>query len=486
MLAFVLLLVPAATGCVAAATPWRRWIGWLCTASLGFVLVTGVVLAVLVVHRPALSAFGGVLRVDALSAFMVIVIGAIGLLAVCQSVRYLEREVSSGRSSARRATLYSVLVQGFITAMLLAVVAGNVGVMWVAVEATTIITTFLVGYRRTRGALEASWKYVIICSVGIALAFLGTVLVYLAALHAGGVTHVSLQWTSLMSVAHHLDPGVMRLALALLVLGYGTKVGLAPMHSWLPDAHSQAPAPVSALMSGVLLTVAFYVLLRFKAVADGALGVGFSRMLFVTAGLLSLAVAASLLLSQRDYKRMLAYHSVEHMGLIALGAAAGTPLAIAAVLLHVLGHGLAKAVLFLASGEILIVEGTTEIDQVKALLARRPALGGVFAFGLVTLLGLPPFSLFISELNMLRAEVHVGLGWVSAISLVLMAVIFGSVMSHGRHMLFGARPDGEVAHKSPLNVSVPLIGGLVACGAIGVLAWPLDTLLRAAEMVVVK
>jgi len=486
MLALVLLLVPAVTGCVAAATPWRRWVGWLCTASLGFVLVTGVVLATLVVHRPALSALSGVLRVDALSAFMVIVIGAIGLLAVCQSVRYLEREVTSGRSSARRATLYAVLVQGFITAMLLAVVAGNVGVMWVAVEATTIITTFLVGFRRTRGALEASWKYVIICSVGIALAFLGTVLVYLAALHAGDGTRVSLEWTSLMRVSHHLDPGVMRLALALLVLGYGTKVGLAPMHSWLPDAHSQAPAPVSALMSGVLLTVAFYVLLRFKAIADGALGVGFSRMLFVTAGLLSLAVAASLLLSQRDYKRMLAYHSVEHMGLIALGAAAGTPLAIAAVLLHVLGHGLAKAVLFLASGEILHVEGTTEIDQVKSLLARRPALGGIFAFGLVALLGLPPFSLFISEFNMLRAEVHVGLGWVAALSLVLMAVIFGSVMSHGRHMLFGARPDGEPAHKSPTIVTVPLIGALVGCGAIGVLAWPLDTLLRAAAMVVVK
>jgi hydrogenase-4 component F len=479
------LLVPAATGCVAAAVPWRRWVGWLCTASLGFVLVMGVVFATQVVHRPALSAFSGVLRVDALSAFMVIVIGAIGLLAVCQSVRYLDHEISSGHSSPRRATLYSVLVQGFITAMLLAVIAGNVGVMWVAVEATTIITTFLVGYRRTRGALEASWKYVIICSVGIALAFLGTVLVYLAALHAGH-GHVSLNWTSLMSVSHHLDPGVMRLALALLVLGYGTKVGLAPMHSWLPDAHSQAPAPVSALMSGVLLTVAFYVLLRFKAIADGALGVGFSRTLFVTAGLLSLVVAASLLLSQRDYKRMLAYHSVEHMGLIALGAAAGTPLAIAAVLLHVLGHGLAKAVLFLASGEILIVEGTTEIDAVRALLVRRPALGGIFAFGLVALLGLPPFSLFISELNMLRAEVHVGLGWVAAISLVLMAVIFGSVMSHGRHMLFGERAEGETAHPSPSIVTVPLIGALAACGALGVVAWPLDSLLRAAAMVVVK
>jgi hydrogenase-4 component F len=370
--------------------------------------------------------------------------------------------------------------------MLLAVLAGNVGVMWVAVEATTIITTFLVGHRQTRGALEASWKYIIICSVGIALAFLGTVLVYLAALHAGPGTHATLDWTSLMTVSHHLNPGVMRLAMALLVLGYGTKVGLAPMHSWLPDAHSQAPAPVSALMSGVLLTVAFYALLRFKAIADGALGVAFPRALFVTAGLLSLVIAASLLLSQHDYKRMLAYHSVEHMGLIALGAAAGTPLAMAAVLLHILGHGLAKGVLFLASGEILLVEGTTDIDQIKALLARRPALGGIFAFGLVALLGLPPFSLFVSELNMARAEVQVGLGWVTAISLVCMAVIFGAVMSHGRHMLFGARADAEPVHRTPSIVSVPLVGALVGCAALGVLAWPLDSLLRAAAQVIVR
>jgi hydrogenase-4 component F len=364
--------------------------------------------------------------------------------------------------------------------------SGNVGVMWVAVEATTIITTFLVGHRKTRGALEASWKYVIICSVGIALAFLGTVLVYLAAQHAGHGAHASLQWTSLMSISHHLDPGVMRLALGLLVLGYGTKVGLAPMHSWLPDAHSQAPAPVSALMSGVLLTVAFYALLRFKAICDGALGTAFPRALFVTVGLLSLIIAASLLLSQHDYKRMLAYHSVEHMGLIALGTAAGTPLAIAAVLLHILGHGLAKAVLFLASGEILLVEGSTEIDQVRALLARRPALGGIFAFGLVALLGLPPFSLFVSELNMLRAEVTVGLGWAAAISLICMAVIFGAVMSHGRHMLFGARGEGEPVRTTPPIITVPLIAGLVGCAALGVLAWPLDSLLRAAAMVVVR
>jgi hydrogenase-4 component F len=272
--------------------------------------------------------------------------------------------------------------------------------------------------------------------------------------------------------------------MALLVLGYGTKVGLAPMHSWLPDAHSQAPAPVSALMSGVLLTVAFYALLRFKAIADGALGIGYSRTLLVIVGLGSLVVAASLLITQKDYKRMLAYHSIEHMGLIALGAAAGSSLAIAAVLLHILGHGLAKAVLFLASGEILIVEGTSEIEKVPALLARRPVLGGIFGFGLVALLGLPPFSLFVSELNMIRAEVAVGLGWVAGISLVCMAVIFAVVMAHGRHLLLGESDSGLSMPTSRL-VSVPLISGLVACAFFGVIAWPLQPLLHAAARVVV-
>ena len=483
MLAIIALGVPFAAG-LGSAAPWRRGIGWLCTVAVGIVFACGVGLAVRVVHGPAVTAFGGLLRVDALSAFMVIVIGVIGLLATWQSVRYLTAEIDAGRCSRRHASLYSVLVQGFITAMLLAVLANNVGIMWVAVEATTIITTFLVGHRRTRGSLEASWKYLVICSVGIALAFLGTVLVYLAALHTGRGANVSLDWTSLMAVSHHLDPGVMRLAMALLVIGYGTKVGLAPMHSWLPDAHSQSPAPVSALMSGVLLTVAFYALLRFKAIADGALGPTFPRALFVAVGLLSLIVAASLLLTQRDYKRMLGYHSIEHMGLIALGAAAGTRLAIAAVLLHILGHGLAKGVLFLTSGEILLTEGTSEIAKVKALLARRPALGGIFGFGLVALLGLPPFSLFVSELNMVRAEVQVGLGWAAAISIVCMAVIFGAVVSHGRHLLFGSGADGEPVHKTPAIVTVPLIGGLVGCAVLGVVAWPLASLLPAAAQVV--
>ncbi len=479
----VVLVLPLVCGLVCGVTPWRRGLGWLGTAAALGVLVAGVVLAIDVVHERPVTALGGILRVDALSAFMVIVIGAIAVLATLQGVRYLEAEIAAGRCTRRHASLYSVLVQAFLATMLLAVLAANLGVLWVAVEATTVVTTFLVGHRRTQSSLEASWKYIIICSVGIAMAFLGTVLVYLAALHASGHGPHSLDWTSLVAQSHRLDPGVMRLGFALVVLGYGTKVGLVPMHSWLPDAHSQAPAPVSALMSGVLLTVAFYAILRFKVIADATLGPAFPRTLLVIVGLLSLLVAASLLLTQRDYKRMLAYHSVEHMGLIALGAAAGSPLAIAAVLLHVLGHGLAKGVLFLASGEILLTEGTSEIARVPALVSRRPVLGGIFGFGLVALLGFPPFSLFVSELNMLRAEVQVGLGWAAAVSLVCMAVIFAAVMSHGRHLLLG--PKGTAAPAmTPALVAVPLVGGLVGCAFIGVSAWPLQPLLHAAAGIV--
>ncbi|MHB1905670.1 MAG: proton-conducting transporter transmembrane domain-containing protein [Acidimicrobiales bacterium] len=480
---WAIILVPVACAAWSGLVPWRRAVSWAGVVSAAAVLVVGAILAIHVVHGNSDVGYDGLLRADALSAFMVIVIGAVALLATLQGVRYLDAEVEAQRCTPRHASLYTVLIQGFLATMLLAVLAANLGVMWVAIEATTIVTTFLVGHRDTRGSLEASWKYVVICSVGIAVAFLGTVLVYLAASHLPGQGPPTLDWTSLAARAHLLNPGVMRLAFSLIVLGFGTKVGLAPMHSWLPDAHSQAPAPVSALMSGVLLTVAFYAILRFKVIADAALGPTFPRALLVIVGLLSLVIAASLLLSQRDYKRMLAYHSVEHMGLIALGAAAGSTLAIAAVLLHILGHGIAKGVLFLASGEILLVEGTSDIDHVPALLARRPVLGGIFAFGLVALLGLPPFSLFVSELNMLRAEFQVGLGWAAGLSLVCMAVIFGAVMSHGRHMLFGSRGT-DAPSLTPALVAVPLIGGLVGCAFIGVSAWPLGDLLHAAAHVV--
>ena len=484
MMLISILLLPLLGGTAIAAGGGRRWTTRAAVATNGAVLVLGILTAVRVVRDGPLSGAWGALRADALSVFMVIVIGAIALLSSWMGIRTMTREREEEHGDPARSSLYGALVQAFVAFMLLAVLAANVGVLWVAVEATTIVTVFLVGHRRTRGSLEAAWKYIVICSVGIALAFLGTVLVYLAALHAGGHSAHALDWTSLVVHAHRFDPSLMRLAFGLLVLGYGTKVGLAPMHSWLPDAHSQAPAPVSALMSGVLLTVAFYAILRFKAVTDVAVGPAFARTLLVVVALLSLAVAASLLVTQRDYKRMLAYHSIEHMGLIALGAAAGIRLAIAAVLLHILGHGLAKSVLFLSSGEIMAVEGTSEIDGVRALLARRPALGGIFGVGLVALLGLPPFSLFTSELVMVRAEFEVGLGWAAVLAMVAMVTIFIAVVGHARHMLLGP-PEAPKADVGPPRwVAAPMIGGLAVCGFIGVFAWPLSGLLEAAARTV--
>ena len=477
MLLVSILAIPLVMIIVAATSPWRPWVGRASGLSSAVVLILGIWLSAESMSGPRFG-LAHLLRADSLSAFMVVVIASVSLLATSFTSRTMSQEIGSGATTPRHAQHYVILMQVFVACMLLAVLSANLGVVWISIEATTIATTFLVSHRRTSGAFEASWKYVILCSVGIALAFLGTVLIYFAELHATGSVHSSsLNWTSLMAVAPHLDPTVTRLGFALLVVGYGTKVGLVPMHSWLPDAHSQAPAPVSALMSGVLLSVAFYALLRFRAVAQIALGPDFPRVALLTVGVASLLVAAAMLIAQRDLKRMLAYSSIEHMGLMAIGAAVGSPLAIAAVLLHILGHGITKAVLFLSSGEIAHLEGTTEIAKISGLLARRPVLGGIFGFALMSLVAFPPFSLFVSELSMARAEVDAGLAWVVAVSLACLAVIFAALLRHGRHMLLGPRADAEVATTLAPSPATLLIGGLVVCAFLGVMSWPLQSLL---------
>jgi hydrogenase-4 component F len=466
--------VPAAAALAYAVLGWNRitaWVGALAAAGL---LACAVALA----SADRLEAFAGLLHSDALSAFMLIVIGAVALLAMLAGPAYLAVELAAGRTGPRAMRRYGVLTQLFIAAMALAVLASSLGLLWVAIEATTILTAFLVGHRRTRQATEAAWKYVVICSVGIALALLGIVMVHYAGTHVG-VT--SLDWAVLAGHAGRLDPGVMRVAVVLLVFGFGTKAGLAPMHAWLPDAHSQAPAPVSALMSGVLLSVAFYAILRVKVIADVALGAAFTRTLLVIVALASLGVAALLLLGQRDYKRLLAYSSIEHMGLLALGAAIGNTLALVAVLLHILGHGLGKSVLFLSAGQLHQALGSSRIHAARGLVARAPMPAGAFALGLLAVLGLPPFSLFASELGIARAGFAAGLGWAVAVALVLMLVIVAAVGRHGRRMLLGGGPGEAIA--LPRTMAVPLFAGLAACAVLGITLGPLHSLLQAAATI---
>ncbi len=482
------VLAPLVAAMFTAAVGWRPIAAWSSVAASLAILTSGIVLAANV-GAGHVYAGGHLLRADALAAVMTIVIGSVGTLATWGSITYLDAELRHGHTTPARARTYGILVPAFLAAMALAVLAGNLGLTWVAVEATTIATAFLVGHRRTRASLEATWKYVIICSVGIALAFLGTVILYFASVHAGGAGGAAaagggdgggLDVDTLTANATHLDPAVTRLAVVLLLLGYGTKAGLAPFHTWLADAHSQAPAPVSALMSGVLLAVAFTTLLRVKVISDLALGPGFLRTGLLIMGLGTLFVAALLLVAQRDYKRMLAYSSLEHMGLLAVAAAAGTELAIAALLLHVLAHGLGKSVLFLSAGHLQLAHGSTAIADVRGVLARGPLLGAAWAAGLFALLGFPPFALFASEVGMARGAADAKLAVPLAAALVAVVIAFVALTLHGGTLLLGSAHPEQPSLRLSAAAAAPLVAGVVACVAIGVVATPLDHLLTTA------
>jgi hydrogenase-4 component F len=480
--------LPIAAALVYAVAGWRphtsAWAGVVTTALLAG---DALGLAATVTRNGPVRTAGGLIRADALSAWMLLGIAAVALLACWASPSYL----AAGHHTARQGRRYGVLLHLFIAAMATAVLAGNLGILWVAIEATTIVTAFLVGHERSRTALEAAWKYVVICSAAIAIAFLGLVLLYYAAQHAGLTADQALDWATLTAHAHQLDPAVTRIAVGLAVLGFGAKAGLVPLHAWLPDAHSQAPAPVSALMSGVLLPVALYAVLRVKAVADPALGAGYLRTLLMILALATLALAAVLLIGQRDFKRMLAYSSMEHMGLIALAAAIGTRLAIAALLLHMAGHGLAKTVAFLSSGHILHRHASSRITDVRALATRMPLLAGLFGLAIVALLGFPPAALFASEIGIARAGAGAGLSWATAAAFALVVAAFAAITAHTGRMLLGpppvpaagAAPSDPPAALSP-TAAMPLIAGLLGVTALGITLGPVTDLLHAAATIV--
>jgi hydrogenase-4 component F len=478
--------LPLAAALVYAAAGWHpRTTAWAGVVSTALLAADAITLATTVIGHGPVHTAGGLVRADALSVWMLLGVAAVALLACWASPAYL----AAGHESRRRARWYGILLHLFIAAMATAVLAGNLGILWVAIEATTIVTAFLVGHHRDRPALEAAWKYVVICSAAIAIAFLGLILLYYAARHAGLSGEDALDWTTLTH-AQRLDPAVTRIAVGLAVLGFGAKAGLVPLHAWLPDAHSQAPAPVSALMSGVLLPVALYAVLRVKAIADPALGAGYLRTLLLILSLSTLALAAVLLIGQRDYKRMLAYSSMEHMGLIALAAAIGSRLAIAALLLHMAGHGLAKTVAFVTSGHILHRHASTQISDVRALATRMPALAGLFGLAVLALLGLPPAALFASELGIARAGTTAGLGGATAAAFALVVAAFAAITAHTGRMLLGppaAAPVAAEASNQPaaftIPATLPLIAGLLGVAALGVTLGPVADLLHAAASI---
>lgn len=473
------ILVPVVASVIALISGWRRWSASLTTLSALVVLTCGVVSGFRVGGGPQLV-LGGLLRADALSVTMLIVIGVVGTMTTWASIGYIDAELAHGHTDEAGGRLYGALTPAFLAAMVLAVSANNIGVIWVAIEATTVITAFLVGHRRTRTALEATWKYVVICSVGIVIAFLGTVLLYFAARDAGAEAADALNLDVLTAYAAHLDPAVTRLAGALLLIGYGAKVGLVPFHTWLADAHSQAPAPVSALMSGVLLSVAFSVILRLRPIVDAATGPGFLRAGLLAVGLATILVSALLLTVTTDLKRMLAYSSMENMGIIAVAAAAGTQLAIAALLLHVLAHGVGKTVLFLAGGQVQAAHDSTALNDLAGAMGRSRLVGTSFAVGIVALLGLPPFAMFASEISIARSLSDAKLAWALAVVLLLIAVAFTALTKNTVRLLYGRASIDAPPVTVPTTIATALVLGVVVSVALGVTAGPLAELFHTA------
>lgn len=469
MTLIALLLIPIVAAGLIALAPGRKWMESIHALAAAGMLGAGLILVVKVwgldgsptLPVPALVALGGLLRADALSALMAAVITLLGAVAGLYAIGYMRAEALQPQLS--RARLFFALFHLFLFTMLVAVTTDNLGVMWVTIEGTTLATVFLVNLHNTRNSLEAAYKYLIISSVGIALAFIGTVLMYYAGAARAG--EIAVHWTSLHAAAGTLDPGVVRLAFIFVLIGYGTKAGLAPMHTWLPDAHSEAPAPISALMSGVLLNVGLYALMRFKAVADITLGTQFPSRCFLALGLLSVAVAAVFLLRQHNYKRMLAYSSVEHVGIICLGLGFGGPWGLLGALLHIVNHALSKSLLFIVSGNIFLRYGTAEIGKVRGLLRSSPLTGGLFLAGTLALIGLPPFAPFISELIIFRAGLQSEMAWVAVVAILLLVIVFAGMLNSVNQMLYGA-PSEEVRN-APVWFLAPLAVNFVLLAVLG-------------------
>src|SRR6266516_3860462 len=424
------LVIPALAAALLVVLP-----GYRLTAVLNVLaaLLTFLAAVSLFFVRPQSTSY---LLVDDLNNVFIVLTTFVGLTTSIFSASYIGHELEIGRLTPRFLRFYHAMYQLLMFAMNLALLANNIGVMWVAIELATLTTVLMVGIYRTHEALEAAWKYFILGSVGIALALFGTILVYMAARPVIGEGADAMVWTTLIEKAGSFSPELLNVAFVFLLLGYGTKVGLAPLHAWLPDAHAEGPTPISAVLSGLLLNVALYALLRFKmllAVNPAALAPG---PLMVTMGLISLVFAAFMLYRRRDIKRMFAYSSIEHMGIITFAFGMGGPLANFAGLLHMTMHSLTKSAIFFAVGHIAQAKGTQRMADIRGLTVSHPLLGWGLALGVVAIAGLPPMGIFMSEFLIVTSTfsrepalaVVLGLGiliGVAALFLRLNTIAFG-------------------------------------------------------------
>jgi hydrogenase-4 component F len=398
--------------------------------------------------------------VDAFNVFLVALTAFVGLTTAIFSRPYMRIEALHGRLNPRRLRLYHAMYQLFMFAMLLALLTNNMGLLWVAMEAATLSTVLLVSLYRTRASLEAAWKYFILCGVGIAQALFGTILLYFAAektLGSQGMT--ALLWTHLNAVKGELEPHVLGLAFVFLLVGYGTKVGLAPLHNWLPDAHAEGPTPVSAVLSGLLLNVALYAVVRCKVLVEGSIGVAVPSRMLMGFGLFSAVLAAFFLWRQKDIKRLFGYSSIEHMGIMTFAFGLGGPVANFAALLHMTVHSLTKSSIFFTAGHASQTAGTQQMEKIRGLLDNSPTIGWGLMLGSLAILGMPPFGVFSSEFLILTTAMREH-PWTTPLLLIALGVAFAAIFARVQPMVFGDSEATPLPH-SPALVPVFVHLGLV-------------------------
>jgi hydrogenase-4 component F len=436
------LIIPAVAAAVLALLP-----GYWFAARLNVLATLAMLVAALalLLERPAPGAY---LFVDDLSTVFVVLSTFVGFTTSVFSASYIGHELEIGRLTPRYLRFYHAMYQTLMFAMNLGLTANNIGLMWVAIELATLTTVLMVGIYRTHEALEAAWKYFILGSVGIALALFGTILVYLAARPVLGEGQDAMVWTALIAKAGAFAPELLNVAFVFLMLGYGTKVGLAPLHAWLPDAHAEGPTPISAVLSGLLLNVALYALLRFKMLLTANVAAYAPGPLMVTLGLVSLIFAGFMLYRRRDIKRMFAYSSIEHMGLITFAFGMGGPLANFAGLLHMTMHSLTKSAIFYTVGHISQTKGTQRMSEIRGLTESHPMLGWGLVLGMVAIAGLPPLGIFMSEF-LIVTSTFARYPLLALLVVAGLLIAFGALLMRLNELAFG-EPIGK---SSPVKAS---------------------------------
>lgn len=417
---------------------------------LELLAMTAVVMSVLANDTCVMTEY---FSVDALGSILLMLLTVVGAAASWYSTGYLKIEVEKNIIGVSRVWQYFILLHLFLFAMFFAVITTSPIFNWIAIETTTLSTAFLISFYNKPSAIEAAWKYLIINSVGLLCGFFGTLLFLYPTMHSGYKGFIG--WQNLIANASSFDPAIIKIAFVFVLIGYGTKVGLVPMHTWLPDAHSKAPAPISSLLSGVLLNVAFLAVLRFKSVADAAIGPSFSGELLVFFGTASIVVAAFIIFIQKNYKRLLAYHSIEHMGIITLGFGFGG-IGSFAGLLHLMYHSLAKSALFLSAGNILLKYSSTKMYNVQGMLRTLPVTSVLFFIGFLAMAGVPPFGIFFTEFAILSAGISVH-PVITVVALLSLALVFAGILKHVVSMIFGQHKQDIPVGEADRVTVIPIV-----------------------------